>query len=233
MIKVTVWNEFHHEKEREAAKKTYPNGIHAVLAEFLGKEEDFVVRTATLDDPECGLTQEVIDDTDVLLWWAHVKHQDVPDEVAERVQKAIIGGMGAIFLHSAHLSKPFTRLMGTTCTLAWHEKAESERLWVCAPGSPIVQGIGEYIDIPHEEMYGEHFDIPEPDRLVMIGWFETGSVFRSGCCFNRGNGKIFYFQPGHETYPVYYQPEIQTVIKNAVRWAAPERREMPDSRYRD
>ena len=58
------------------------------------------------------------------------------------------------------------------------------------------------------------------DNLVFISWHPGGEVFRSGCCFVRG-GRIFYFQPGHETFPIYYQPEIQTVITNAVRWVAP------------
>lgn len=232
MIRVTVWNEFVHEKKEERVRDIYPEGIHRAIADFLGEEEDMVVRTATLEDPECGLTQEVLDDTDVLLWWAHACHDRVPDAVAERVHNAVLSGMGAIFLHSAHYAKPFRRLMGTSCTVPWNEQNERERIWVCAPSSPIVQGVGEYFDIPHEEMYGEHFDIPEPDRLVLIGWYESGNVCRSGCCYNRGNGRIFYFQPGHETFPVYHQKEIQTILKNAVRWAAPQFRANPVNRHR-
>lgn len=223
MIKVTVWNEFVHEKTEESVKNIYPEGIHKAIAEFLGKEEDITVRCATLDDPDCGLTQEVLDDTDVLIWWGHMKHGDVPDEVAERVQASVLKGMGMIFLHSAHHSKPFKRLMGTTCNLDWSDEV-FERVWVVDPASPITQGLGRYFEIPEEEMYGERFDIPEPDRLVLMGWYETGEVFRTGCCFKRGNGKIFYFQPGHETCPTYHIPEVQLVIKNAVRWAFPEYR---------
>ena len=215
MIRVTVWNEFAHEKKDERVKKIYPDGIHKAIADFLCTEEDIEVRTATLDDPECGLTQEVIDNTDVLIWWGHMCHGDVPDEVAKRVQEAVLKGMGAIFLHSAHHSKPFKALMGTTCNLCWRETYDMERVWVIDPGSPITQGLGKYFEIPHEEMYGERFDIPEPDRLVMIGWYDKGEVFR------RGNGNIFYFQPGHETHPIYHMPEVQLIIKNAVRWAAP------------
>lgn len=221
MIRVTVWNEFAHEKKDERVKKIYPDGIHKAIADFLSTEEDIEVRTATLDDPECGLTQEVIDNTDVLIWWGHMRHGDVPDEVVDRVQEAVLKGMGAIFLHSAHHSKPFKRLMGTTCNLCWRETYDMERVWVIDPGSPITQGLGKYFEIPHEEMYGERFDIPEPDRLVMIGWYDKGEVFRSGCCFHRGNGNIFYFQPGHETHPIYHMPEVQLIIKNAVRWANP------------
>lgn len=220
MIKVTVWNEFYHEKTKENVRKIYPNGIHNAIADFL-RCDDISVRTATLDDEECGLTQEVIDDTDVLIWWGHMKHGDVPDEVVDRVQDAVLRGMGMIFLHSAHNSKPFRRLLGTSCNLGWREDGDMERLWVCAPSSPIVEGLGKYFDLPHEETYCEPFDIPEPDRLVLIGWFEGGEVMRSGCCYNRGNGRIFYFQPGHETFPTFYVPEVQTVIRNAVRWAFP------------
>ena len=222
MIKVTVWNEFFHEKTEEVVKNIYPEGIHKAIAEFLGKEDDIEVRTATLDDEDCGLTQEILDDTDVLIWWGHVRHDLVPDEIVKRVQAEVLKGMGIIFLHSAHHSKPFKALMGTTCNLCWRESGDFERVWVVDPASPITQGLGKYFEIPHEEMYGERFDIPEPDRLVLLGWYEQGEVFRSGCCFKRGNGKIFYFQPGHESYPTYYIPEVQLVIKNAVRWAKPE-----------
>lgn len=224
MIKVTVWNEFVHEKADENVKKVYPEGIHKAIADFLGKEEDIVVRTATLDDEECGLTKEVLDDTDVLIWWGHIAHDKVPDEVAQRVQDAVLKGMGMIFLHSAHHSKPFKKLMGTTCNLHWRENGDLERVWVVDPGHPITQGIDAYFEIPHEEMYGEPFGIPEPQKLVFLGWYEGGEVFRSGCCYIRENGKIFYFQPGHETYPIFYMPEVQLIIKNAVRWAKPDYR---------
>ena len=224
MIRVTVWNEFIHEKEMDEVKKIYPDGIHAAIADFLGKEEDIEVRCATLDMEECGLTQEVIDNTDVLLWWGHCAHVSVPDEIVDRVQEAVLKGMGMIFLHSAHHSKPFRRLMGTSCNLCWREDGDMERLWVVDPGHPITQGLGKYFELEHEEMYGEPFGIPEPQKVVLLGWYEGGEAFRSGCCYVRGNGKIFYFQPGHETYPTYHNKDVQTVIKNAVRWAEPVNR---------
>lgn len=224
MIRVTVWNEYCHEKTQDVVKAIYPEGIHSAIADFLGKEDDIEVRCATLDDEECGLTQEVIDNTDVLIWWGHMKHNMVPDEVAERVQNAVLKGMGAIFLHSAHHSKPFKRLMGTTCNLSWREDGDKERLWVVDPGHPITQGLGKYFELEHEEMYGEPFGIPEPQKVLFLGWYEGGEAFRSGCCYVRGNGKIFYFQPGHESYPTYYNKDVQTVIKNAVRWAEPVNR---------
>ena len=220
MIRVTVWNEYVHERSDEKVKEIYPNGIHGAIADFL-KSDDIEVRCATLDDEECGLTKEVLDNTDVLLWWGHMCHNKVPDEVAMRVRDAVLEGMGAIFLHSAHHSKPFRFLMGTSCNLGWREDGDLERVWISKPSHPIVQGIDRYFEIPHEEMYGEPFDIPEPDQLIMMGWYEGGEVFRSGCCYNRGNGRVFYFQPGHESYPTYYIPEVQRIIKNAVHWAAP------------
>ncbi len=223
MIKVTVWNEFQHEKSDDAVRHVYPEGIHTAIAEFL-QCDDISVRTATLDDPECGLTKEVLDDTDVLIWWGHMAHGRVPDEVAKRVQQAVLSGMGAIFLHSAHDSKPFKLLMGTSCTLTWRESGDKELLWVTDPAHPITQGLGHYIELEHEETYGEPYDIPEPDRLIFVGWFEGGEVFRAGACYRRGHGRVFYFQPGHETFPTYYNNDVQTVIRNAVRWAAPVNR---------
>jgi len=224
MIKVTVWNEFVHEKESSKVKAIYPEGIHKAIADFLGREEDIEVRTATLDDEECGLTEEVLRDTDVLIWWGHVAHSKVPDEIVERAQKEVLKGMGAIFLHSAHHSKLFKRLMGTTANLTWREDGDKERVWVSKPSHPIARGIGRYFELEHEETYGEPFDIPEPDELVFMGWYNGGEVFRSGCCYKRGNGKVFYFQPGHETVPTYHNESVQLVIKNAVRWAAPDYR---------
>ncbi len=221
MIRVTVWNEFFHEKTEPAAREVYPNGIHACIKEFLSVEEDITVRTATQDEEECGLTREVLDNTDVLIWWGHVKQYDLPLEIAERVKQAVLAGMGIIFLHSSHLSRPFCMLMGTACNLKWREDGDKERLWIVDPSHPIVQGVGDYVLIPNEETYCEPFGIPEPDKLIMIGAYEGGEVFRSGCCWRRGYGKVFYFQPGHETYPVYRIPEIQTIIKNAVRWCEP------------
>ena len=171
----------------------------------------------------------MLDATDVLLWWGHVAHEEVSDAVVDRVQARVLEGMGLIVLHSGHFSKPFKRLMGTSCDLTWREVGELERLWVVAPGHPIAEGVGAYLEVPRAEMYGEHFDIPEPDTLVFVSWFRGGEIFRSGCCFTRGRGRIFYFRPGHETYPIYAQPEIQRVIQNAVQWAAPTDR--PQTTY--
>lgn len=220
MIRVTVWNEYKHEREYEGVRKVYPQGIHGCIASFLGKQEDFQVRTATFDMPEHGLTEEVLADTDVLIFWSHALQDVFSDEVAERVQKHVLAGMGLIALHSAHFSKIMKRLLGTSMTLKW-KHGEQENLWCLAPTHPIAAGIPEKVFLPKEEMYGEYFDIPKPDDVIFAGWFSGGQVFRSGCTFTRGMGKIFYFQPGHEEYPIYYVPEIQQIIINAVRFCTP------------
>ncbi|WBL15823.1 ThuA domain-containing protein [Sutcliffiella sp. NC1] len=225
MINVTVWNEHRHEQKNPVVRDVYPEGIHGAIASFL--KDDYKVRTTTLDEAEHGLTDDVLNETDVLIWWGHIAHDEVSDEVVEKVKKRVWEGMGLIVLHSGHFSKIFKTLMGTSCDLKWREADEKERLWVVDPSHPIVEGVGEYIELDREEMYGEHFDIPAPDQLVFLSWFEGGEVFRSGCTYSRGNGKIFYFRPGHETYPTYHNEEIQRVIKNGVKWAAPTKRSYP------
>lgn len=221
-IRVTVWGENVHEQKHEAVRKIYPQGMHNCIADGLRESAEFEVRTATLQEPDHGLTSDVLEATDVLTWWGHAAHREVRDEIAERVQKRVWEGMGLVVLHSGHFSKVFTRLMGTSCSLCWREAGEKERLWVCNPGHPIAQGIDRYFEIPNTEMYGEPFAIPTPDEQIFISWFEGGEVFRSGCTWKRGNGKIFYFRPGHETYPIYYHETVKLVLKNGVRWAAPE-----------
>ncbi len=219
--RVTVWNEFRHEQNKQhEASNVYPDGIHTVIAEAL-TAAGYDVGTATLDEPEHGLTQDVIDNTDVFVWWGHMAHQEVDDAIVEKVKERVLAGAGLIVLHSGHFSKIFKSLMGTTCNLKWREAGEKERLWVVNPAHPIVAGIGEYFELPQEEMYGEHFDIPQPDELILVSWFSGGEVFRSGATFSRGAGKIFYFRPGHETHPTYFDANVRTIIANAVKWAAP------------
>lgn len=225
-INVTIFNEFHHEKTDPVCAEIYPEGIHAAIADFLSQSDAVgLIRVATMDDYRSVLTEETLNDTDVLVWWAHVLHHEVDDEIVERCHKRVLNGMGLVALHSAHASKLFKRLLGTdTDLLRWREAGERVRLWNLAPNHPITQGISETFVVEHDETYGEPFGIPEPDELIFLSWFQGGEVLRSGCTWRRGEGKIFYFQNGHETHPVYYQPEIQTVISNAVRWAAPIKR---------
>ena len=220
-IRVTVWNEYRHEKVDDLVRQCYPAGIHEAIAEGLRPNQAFVVRTSTLDEPEHGLTADVLANTDVLVWWGHMAHGDVKDEIVERVHARVMAGMGMIVLHSGHFSKIFKKLMGTSCDLKWREAGENERIWVVNPGHQIAQGLPEHIDLDEEEMYGEHFDIPAPDELVFVSWFKGGEVFRSGCTFTRGNGRIFYFRPGHETHRTYFNPLVRQVISNGVSWAAP------------
>ena len=218
MIRITIFNEFLHEKQDGEARRVYPEGIHNTIASFLRTEEDFTVRTVTLDDFECGLSEEVLEETDVLLWWGHMGHHLVPDHVVERVWRRVLDGMGLLPLHSGHHSKIFRKLMGTTCNLHWRE-GDRERVWTVAPGHPIAAGIPEYFELENEEMYGEPFAIPEPDEVIFLGWFAGGEVFRSGVTFRRENGRIFYFQPGHEDYPSFHNEYVQRIIKNGIRWA--------------
>ena len=220
-IHVTVWNEFRHEKTNPRVKEIYPHGMHVAIAEALRKAGGITVGTATLDEPEHGLTEAVLAKTEVLIWWGHAAHDQVRDEIVARVHKRVLEGMGLVVLHSGHYSKIFKRLMGTTCSLTWREAGERERLWVCNPGHPIVQGIDRYFELENEEMYGEPFGIANPDETIFVSWFQGGEVFRSGCTFHRGNGKIFYFRPGHEMYPTYHSPHVQRVLVNAVHWAVP------------
>lgn len=222
MINVTVWNEHIQDKDDEKVLAVYPDGINACIAEFLSEVDDYSITCATQDMPECGLGNGVLDNTDVLIWWGHCGHDGVPDELVDKIHDRVLRGMGLIVLHSAHYSKIFRKIMGTSCSLKWRD-GDRERLWNIAPNHQITQGIGDFIYLECEEMYGERFDIPEPDETIFLGWFSGGEAFRSGCCWNRGLGKVFYFQPGHEGNPTFHIKDIQTVIKNAVRWAAPYR----------
>lgn len=222
-LRITVWNEGVHEARRQPANISsyYPEGIHGAIAEGLaGHLPDASIRTATLAEPEHGLTEEVLAETDVLFWWGHIAHDEVSDEVVERVRRHVLGGMGLVVLHSGHFSKIFITLMGTTCSLKWRNEAERELVFNVNPAHPISAGLPSPIVIPHQEMYGELFDIPRFDDLIFISSFEGGEVFRSGVTFSRGKGRIFYFSPGDQEYPVYVQPEIRRVLANAAQWAA-------------
>lgn len=223
MIRVRIWNEGQHEKKNEAIGKLYPKGMHGAIADGIQSLGDFEITTATLESEEQGCAQEALNDTDVMIWWGHCAHGKVEDEYVKRVQKRVLEGMGLIVLHSGHFSKIFKALLGTKCDLRWREteEGERERLWVVDPAHPIAAGIEDCIELPHTEMYGEPFGIPTPDELVFISWFEGGEVFRSGATWKRGNGKIFYFRPGHESYPIYYEDAVLRVIANGIKWAAP------------
>ncbi|MEZ5838299.1 MAG: ThuA domain-containing protein [Geminicoccaceae bacterium] len=218
-IRVTVWNENVHERENRVVAELYPQAIHGTIAAALNADDDIVATCATLQEPEHGLSAERLAATDVLVWWGHAAHGKVEDAVAERVCEAVWSGMGMIFLHSAHFSKPFKRLMGSPCNLTWREAGERERLWVTSLNHPITAGIDRFFELENEEMYGEPFGVPEPLETVFVSWFQGGEVFRSGLTYKRGAGNVFYFRPGHETYPTYHDANVQRVLRNAVKWA--------------
>lgn len=218
-VKVTIWNEYLHEQRFENVRDIYPQGIHTAISQGIAPLGEFETRHATLEAPEQGLGEAVLADTDVLIWWGHMAHDQVDDEVVARVHQQVLSGMGLIVLHSGHFSKIFKRVMGTNCSLKWREADEKERLWNLEPAHPIMKGIPEYFELPQEEMYGERFDIPTPDRLLMLSWFQGGEVFRSACTWRRGHGRVFYFRPGHETFPTYKNEHILKIIANACTWA--------------
>lgn len=218
-IRALVWNEHIHEQNNKVVANIYPRGIHGQIAGVLGEDADITAGTATLQEPEHGLTAERLAQTDVLLWWGHAAHGDVDDAVVERVAEAVWAGMGLIVLHSGHFSKIFKRLMGTPCNLTWREAGERERLWVTAPNHPITAGLPASFTLEEEEMYGEPFGIPEPEQTIFVSWFQGGEVFRSGATWTRGAGRVFYFRPGHETYPTYHDVNVAGVLRNAVKWA--------------
>ena len=224
MIRVTIWNEFVHETEQNAVgdecRKWYPEGIHNALKNNLAAP-DLEIRTACLAQPAQGLPDELLNSTDVLLWWGHCAHGEVEDALVSRIQDRVLGGMGLIVLHSGHKSKIFQRMLGTSCSLVWREIGERERVWTVDPSHPIAQGVPASFPIEHTEMYGEPFGIPDDGKLVFLSWYQGGNVFRSGVCFQRDRGKIFYFAPGHETLPIYHNTNVIKVLSNAIRWAAP------------
>lgn len=218
MINITIWNESTH---REHKGNPYPDGMNAALKSIFGNAEEYTVTCALLDDPQQGFPDGLLENTDVLLWWGHCRHEEVDDALAEAVAKRVRAGMGAVFLHSGHYSKPFRLLMGTSCSLAWREyDNEAERVWITDPYHPISRGVDNGFRIDAEEMYGEFFDIPKPDSVVFTGWFSGGEVFRSVCTFTRGQGRIAYCQPGHESFPIYYNDNVRRIIKNAAEWVA-------------
>ena len=223
-IKVIVWGENVHEQNDEKVQNIYPDGMHNCIADGLNIDDDIDAKTVTLQEPEHGLSTELLNNTDVLIWWGHIAHDRVNDKIVDRVHTRVLEGMGIIILHSAHYSKIFRKLLGTTCSLRWREAGELERIWVCDPGHKIAQGIDRFIELPQSEMYGEPFQIPPPDEIIFTSWFEGGETFRSGVTYKRGNGKLFYFSPGHETYPIYHQKPIKLILKNAVKWAYQENR---------
>ena len=219
-LNVVIWNEFRHEKTKENVKEIYPDGLHAKIKDFLSEDADMDITLASLDEPYQGLPDELLEKTDVLVWWGHMAHGEVSDELVEKIRARVYAGMGFVALHSAHHSKPFKAIVGTNGNLSWGRN-QKEVIWNLMPQHPIAAGIPDHFLIEEEELYCEPFYIPQPDALVFGAWYEDGSIFRAGACFLRGAGKVFYFQPGHETCRSFYNPYVQRIIANGIRWAAP------------
>ncbi len=220
-LRVTVWNEFYHEKQDAAVRALYPDGLHGAIGKFLSRDENLEITYATLDDPDQGLPDEVLSNTDVLIWWGHMKHHLVDDALVARIQKRIyLGQMGLVALHSAHHSKVFRAVVGTSGNLSWGRN-QKEIVWNLNPTHPIAAGISSHFCLDDEELYAEPFYIAEPDEVVFTSWFEDGFILRSGVVFRRSAGKIFYFQPGHETCPSFYNENVQKIIHNAVYYVRP------------
>jgi trehalose utilization protein len=221
-LTVTIFNEYVTQKEQPDAMEVYPDGIHPVLVDVV-ERAGHDTRVALFSDSEHGLTKDVVAETDVLVYWSHARNEEFEDRVVDRVQDAVLDGMGLVMLHSARRSKLFMRLMGTDCNVRGYRDAdETERVWVVDPAHPVVDGLeSEFIELPESQLVAEPFEIPTPIETPLISWIEGGEVFRSGCTFKRGRGKVFFFGPGHETQPVYHMNEVQTVLQNAVEWAKP------------
>jgi len=223
-IRVTIWHEYTHEKHSPEIAAIYPEGIHGQIKKALSYDGDLDITLAALDDPDQGLPEELLNNTDVLLWWGHMRHGDVDDGLAARIRDRVYRcGMGFIALHSAHHSKPFRTIVGCTGDLLWGDE-QKEIVWNLNPGHPIAAGIPDHFCLPIEELYAEPFAV-QPDELIFTAWFEDGYIMRNGMVFNRGAGKVFYFQPGHETCPTYHNETVQKVLINAAAWAYTPRAE--------
>ena len=218
-IRVTFWHEFRHEKTSEVVKAIYPDGLHAYLKSQL-ECDDIEITLAALDDPNQGITDELLENTDVLMWWGHMAHKEVDDELVEKIRQRVYSGMGFLPLHSAHHSKPFQRIIGCTGNLRWGRNQKAI-VWNLAPWHPIAKGVPMSFQIT-EELYSEPFYIPKPDDIVFATWFEDGNIFRGGITYRRGLGKIFYFHTGHESVESLKDENVQRIIKNAIYWCAPD-----------
>ncbi len=240
-IQVLVWDE----NPSHAPRDIYPRSIRGAVADGLcefGRDE-VVVRTAHQDEPEQGLSAAALAQTDVLVWWGHMRHSELNDAVIGRVAERVLHrGMGFVALHSAHYSKPFRTILDCTGHLkgGWSEADQPEEVRVCAPQHPIAHGVHDFT-LASEEMYGGPFDVPPPAVVVLQSYFPaTNRFFPSGIAWSvgagidpnfesgpgrgigqgEGVGRVFYFRPGHESVPTYFHTDVRRVLLNAVRWTA-------------
>lgn len=214
-VRVLAWS------EHTAPKAVFPDDINNAVAGALCEDPQLTVTTAELVDPGDGVPEEVLASTDVLVWWGHLLHGRVTDAAVARIAAQVRdGGMGFVALHSAHMSKPFTTLIGDDGRLGGVAlDGGKETITVRTPDHPVAQGVSDFV-IGKEESYDEEFGCGHPDTVVFHSAFENGQQFRSGLAYRIGAGRVFYFRPGHEEYPTLFLPEVKQIIRNAVRWAA-------------
>ena len=214
-VKALVWSEFTEPKD------VYPKGIHGDIAAHLNAGGEVEAKVVQLADPDQGVSDADLEWADVLLWWGHKHHGKVTDETIGRIVKAVKeGGMGYFAIHSAHYSRGLIALLEDKCGLGGVGDGGAETVSVVAPDHPIAKGVKDFV-IPRVEYFIEPFTVPEPEAVVFRSTYEkTDGWFRTGCCWTVGKGRVFYFRPGHETYPIIRQPEVQKCIYNGALWAA-------------
>jgi trehalose utilization protein len=216
---VVVWS------EGTAPKSVYPNDINGAVAEGLKDLSGWEVVKAGLSDPDQGLPDKLLQRADVLIWWGHQKHGDVKDELVDKIVKRVKeDGMGFIALHSSHFAKPNKKLMGTACSWkAYVLDSTTLKITVKSPDHPIAKGIKDFT-IDHSERYSDPYAVPTPKAVVFEGTasLKKGGTDTSqiGLTWEIGKGKVFYFQAGHETNPVFMDPNVRQIMSNAVQWAA-------------
>jgi trehalose utilization protein len=289
-IRVVIWDE-----RQPAQKSVYPNFLGNHLAEYLrnserGRGARLQVRSVGIDDPEQGLSSDVLDNCDVLVWWGHQRHGEISADTAKGIVRRITSGqLSLIALHSAHWSRPFIEAMNERSTrdalksltrrerknvqisyippdmrlmrkdeklTPWWTKtagangttqlqiklpscvfpavradAKPSHVRILAKNHPIARGVPETFDISQTEMYDEPFHVPTPDAVIFEERWDAGERFRGGCLWNLGAGKVFYFRPGHETYPVFKEAAPLRLVENAVRWMGKQSSSNNDDDY--
>lgn len=213
-LRVHVWC------EGTAPRAVYPNDVDGAVADHLGKLPTLQVRRGRLADPSAGLAEDVLDATDVLLWWGHLRHDDVPNDRAEAVVRRVREGkLGLIALHSSCTSKPFKGLMGMACEPGgWREDGRPEHVKIVAPDHPIARGVTPFT-IPRSDMFAEPFEVPAPESVVLVSNWDNGETVRSGLTWTVGKGRVAFLRTGHDAFPVLFHPSVRQIIANATLWA--------------
>ncbi len=214
-VRVLLWS------EQTEPRELYPTGISGALAEHLNQQKGFEAKTAQLTDAESGLPEAALAQTDVLVWFGHKKHGEVPDEIVDRVVKHIRErGMGFVGLHSTHFSKVLKKALGATGAWSSYKKlGQPEQMWVVSPKHPIAKGVTDFA-IPKEEIYTEPFEVPEPEAVIVEGTWPSGHRNREVMVWTLDKGRFVYIRAGHEEYPIYFMPPMQTLVRNSILWAA-------------